>query len=305
MSVRLMAMIYETRFGDMDYETDQKKYTITGSTLKSVALALADHANDDGKGAYPSITRLELKTEFSRPTIIRSLAAMQQRGIIKYSGISDRGTNDYTFNINKITEMCKASDLEVVKPLHQGSEATSPEVVKPLHQDSEATSPKPSFNHPLNHPLINCASAKKTAEAPRTRAIKKGDGVDMLLDFMKKPGEKDLSYFPEDVVPVLEKFLALFPVDVPRMPPNRRGAYAQWINECRLLAVACAEVGLNAIDLVYTDCSSLTISHPGALINMVKAQVGKMRVRQAKPAIYDQSEIYAFQAALDKRRATA
>ena len=134
----------------------------------------------------------------------------------------------------------------------------------------------------MKNQLILALLLKNPQKRPATRAIKKGDGVDMLLDFRKQPGEKDLSYFPEDVVPVLEKFLALFPVDVPRMPPNRRGQYAQWINECRLLAVACAEVGLNALDLIYSDCSSLTISHPGALINMVKAQVGKMRVRQAK-----------------------
>lgn len=163
MSVKLMALTYEARFYDIAYTRTLKKKTgdekqvqvnVTAATAKSVTLALADHANDEGEGSYPSLTLLEDKTELSRMTVVTTLQALKSEGVILYAGVSRFGTSNYTVNAKKLREWTarpKQERVKAVKPLDQqnASKATLP-LVKPLAKTSKATLPEPSINHPIN-----------------------------------------------------------------------------------------------------------------------------------------------------------
>ena len=62
MSVNLMSSIFKTEFRDLQ---DAEGNTTKASTAKFVCIALADHANDDGEGAYPSLAKIAYKTSLS------------------------------------------------------------------------------------------------------------------------------------------------------------------------------------------------------------------------------------------------
>ncbi len=175
MSVKIMSMTYEAHFHDIEFTKIVKKKTgeqkevkvkVLAATAKAVTLALADHANEEGEGAYPGLTTLEDKTELSRHSVVMTLEALKKQGVIFYVGISKYGTNNYTVSKEKLKEMAdweKQKRKKVVKPLPQPSEATSLPLVKPLPQPSEATSPEPSINRPSKPSFKEGASAKPKA----------------------------------------------------------------------------------------------------------------------------------------------
>lgn len=95
MSVNLMSAIFETEFFDLQ---DEKGNVTKASTAKLVLLAMADHANDEGEGAYPSVARLCRKTALSEQTIRNTFDALKHNGIIALDGKSKYGTNNHTIN---------------------------------------------------------------------------------------------------------------------------------------------------------------------------------------------------------------
>lgn len=95
MSVNLMSAIFETEFFDLK---DEEGNTTKASTAKLVLLSMADHANDEGEGAYPSIERLCRKTALSEQTIRNTFDALRHNGIISLEGRSKYGTNNHTIN---------------------------------------------------------------------------------------------------------------------------------------------------------------------------------------------------------------
>lgn len=62
-----------------------------------LALKLADFANDDGTGIYPSVGTLARKTRADERTVQRQLAAMIARGWLIFTGRRNAryGTNEY------------------------------------------------------------------------------------------------------------------------------------------------------------------------------------------------------------------
>jgi hypothetical protein len=54
---------------------------ICSPSAKFVLVTLADYANDEGE-CWPSFGKIELKTELSRATIIRSISLLKQKGLI-------------------------------------------------------------------------------------------------------------------------------------------------------------------------------------------------------------------------------
>jgi hypothetical protein len=90
-----MSAIFETEFRDIE---DAEGNKTKASTAKLVLLALADHANDAGEGAYPSLERLAKKTALTRHCIIETFDALKHNGLISYQGVSRLGTSNYTVN---------------------------------------------------------------------------------------------------------------------------------------------------------------------------------------------------------------
>jgi hypothetical protein len=95
MSISLMTAIFEVEFFDLK---DENENVTKASTAKLVLLAMADHANDEGEGSYPSIERLCKKTALSAQTIRNTFDALRFNGIISLEGKSKYNTNNHTIN---------------------------------------------------------------------------------------------------------------------------------------------------------------------------------------------------------------
>ena len=74
-----------------------------GSVLL-MELAIADHAHDDGKGAYPSVYRLTRYARLSERNVqylVRKLTASKEVAIIPNGG--PKGTNAFEMGVTKIS----------------------------------------------------------------------------------------------------------------------------------------------------------------------------------------------------------
>ncbi len=153
MSVKLMGIVYDARFYDLTFQRKVRRKTgeevdrvirVTAATAKAITLALADHANDQGEGAYPGLTLLQTKTELSRNSVIAAMESLKRERVVQYVGLSRYGTNNYTINRPLLEAWTRRPGQERRK----ASEATS--LVKPLPKTSEATALKPSVNQNID-----------------------------------------------------------------------------------------------------------------------------------------------------------
>jgi len=152
MSIKVMSAIFATKFRDLKDETG---YVTKARTAKYVLLALADHANENGEGAYPSLSTMEQKTQLARTTIVQAYKALMYNGIITRVGRSKFHTCNYTVNVNALSTTRRetttpAANLEDVPAgqLDQSSHTTSDDPVtlpvQPLNQSSHTTSDSPA-----------------------------------------------------------------------------------------------------------------------------------------------------------------
>ena len=99
MSVNLMSKVFSCNMPEL--KTDKGK-TVPDTTLKSVLLALADNANDEGEGAYPGVRSLCQKTNYSTATVVNALNALRANGFTILEGRSKWDTNNYSISVAKI-----------------------------------------------------------------------------------------------------------------------------------------------------------------------------------------------------------
>jgi len=160
MSVRIMAFVFEAELPEyLVYATrNGKQKRLKRATAKLVLLAFADHANDEGRAAYPSLELVARKTGLSLRAVKNTVRALVHAGILIPNGKSFRGTNDYIIDVDALVG---------VNPVHPQGEPGAPQGVNPVHSRGEPGSPEPSFNHPINHPLESTG-----APAPNAPALK-------------------------------------------------------------------------------------------------------------------------------------
>lgn len=303
MSVTLMSLVYAAHFRDIEYihqgtkktgESYSKTIRVLAPNVKSVCLALADHANDEGEGAYPSITKIESKTELSRVTVIACIKAMREEkhNILTYVGISKRGTCNYTINKEKIIEMASWERQKREKSSSKAAllgKATLPEVVKPLDHDSKAAIPESSVNHPQTTHLGAAAPAQPV------KPKKRGDMMDGILFYQRLAEDKQtqladrVNAYPPDVQDVLLWFVdvyGLLPSAIPAKPTrgSKGGDYALWINELREINNVLEGFGHKGIEATRHPCANLSVSHPGAIMWCLPAEIGKLAQRTLEDA---------------------
>lgn len=158
MSVRVMSLCYDARFGS--------------ANRKAVAVALADHANDQGADVYPSVARLVAKTELSERTVQRILRELEKIGIIvKDAAGGEKGlpksTNEWHFDLtllrNIVDGKCEISETETgvtVTPIDPGPVSAETGPVSGATSTGVTVTPEPSLTV-INHPG---ASARATEE---------------------------------------------------------------------------------------------------------------------------------------------
>lgn len=149
-----MSLVFEADIKDLKYMKNDEHRVAKASTVNCLLLAYADHANDEGEGAYPGYTRLERKTKLSRQGISNTIDACVQNKLLTFEGKSKRETNSYKLNIDLLsalnTPLCESSHLTSKSQgessgLTSKSQATLPEGVKPLDHNHPLTIPKPSI----------------------------------------------------------------------------------------------------------------------------------------------------------------
>lgn len=86
---------------------------------KAVAVAMADHAHDDGTHIWPSIKLLAKKTDWSERTVQRALRELASVGLItlvKEGGHGAKSTNEYSFDMDVLRDLAsgavKFADIE-------------------------------------------------------------------------------------------------------------------------------------------------------------------------------------------------
>jgi len=183
MSVRVMALIFAHKFNRLKTTVKVKGADVEKNVLpvssKAVMLALGDHASDDGEGAYPSLTTLEIKTGLSRPALVTTLGALKNHGYLSYVGVSRLGTSKYKINIEQLTALTR-----VVNGVNQ--------------QVVNAVNPI----HPINHTkpsLTTTTAAKKVEPDPDVTEVKNayesniGACTSVILDSMYKYRSQGIS----------------------------------------------------------------------------------------------------------------
>lgn len=99
MSVGTMSLVFSYDMPNLKTDDGQN---VPDSTAKFVLLALADHCNDEGEGAYPGVRRLCKKTSMSNQTVCNALNALRHNGYTTLEGKSKADTNNYTINLKKL-----------------------------------------------------------------------------------------------------------------------------------------------------------------------------------------------------------
>jgi hypothetical protein len=214
MSVRIMALIFEANFADCQVQSRK----VSAATAKFVCLALADHCNDEGKGAYPSVDRLAHKVNMTSRTVIFALRALEIMGIIKASGISEYGTKDYTISIEAVKE------LEKYTPIYRDeSDDINPEGLKVTTLGAESDdkkvsllSDKPSLKPSLNQSALTSKKYKeRIAESMRK------------FEEKRLSGQTDFGWLDEGLVHFARAFVRAWNPDY--QPMNRE--YSLWKSE--------------------------------------------------------------------------
>ncbi len=134
MSIKLMSLVFDYPMKGLS--TDNGK-PVSSSSCAFVLLALADHANDEGRSCYPGISRIARKTKLSERTVYNVISALESAGFISQDGTSYRGTNTYIIHLDKLEE-----GVNIVQGEHSSGVG-----VNSVQGGGEHSSGEPSVNH--------------------------------------------------------------------------------------------------------------------------------------------------------------
>lgn len=170
MSIRLMTQIFEYPMPDL---TTGKNKTVSASTSTFILLALADHANDEGENAYPSLDLLVRKTKLTRQTVISALQALEASGYINKIGRSRKGTSEYKINADLLGSTQYTSTQFTMG-------------VNSVDYQGKPSIPEPSYNHtePLPAPKIlsEKQAEKKKQYYPIMLALSEVTGLSFTIN---------------------------------------------------------------------------------------------------------------------------
>lgn len=151
-SIKLMVQVWE-----LDLSHQQQ----------SVLLALADHADDEGRRCFPSVGRVSWKTGYSIRTVQRTLGELKRAGLIDPVAHEHGGRGyaaEYAIHVRKGVKK---------SPFVSGQKGDSKRerVPSPARKGVGATSPQPSSYPPTNHHGRAAFSRPVDVRDPRVREI--------------------------------------------------------------------------------------------------------------------------------------
>jgi len=143
MSIKVMSSVFEYDMPNLKTEDGK---TVPDSTAKFVLLALADHCNEEGEGAYPGVDRICKKTSMSTSTVCNALNALRFNGYTTLEGKSKAETNNYTINTNILrisaTEISATEIEEFQPPKSERFSHRNESVIQPSDKPSRETPKK-------------------------------------------------------------------------------------------------------------------------------------------------------------------
>jgi DnaD/phage-associated family protein len=178
MSISIISLVFAYRMPQLK---TKKGTTVPDSTAKFVLLALADHCNDQGASAYPSIDTLCSKTNMARSTVCNALNALKINGYIRLDGRSKWQTKNYS--INKEILLINPT-AEPVQPSNSLESSHRTDV-------NPAAELKPSINHSINQTTTVQEDSSEVFKVYETEiglitpTIR--DAVNTYLDTLKLP----------------------------------------------------------------------------------------------------------------------
>ena len=250
MSVGVMEMVFYSEIPDLEYkymamprdgakEVERTK-NVSAPAAKSVLLAYADHANHEGKGAYPGISRLIVKTGLSHVSVIDVTKALVAHNYLVPNGVSSLLTNDYTINIEKLLSTQNKQYSRYYDP----SKESPPEPVQEI--DSEILHLLEELGLSTREP-----STSDLRRASTLRAMRRGE--ENAKDKLSIDG------LPAHVDALLNEFANVWK----RVPTQRQKSL--WIKE----ANEWLEIGINVSDIkpMYKHCqdAGTAISGPQSI----------------------------------------
>ena len=304
MRVKVMALIYSVKIGDLSWSSEKPRgkkgnkkteFTAKASTVKSVLLAYADNANEDGLSSYPGYTTLERKTELSRQGIADTISALVQNDFMIPDGVSFRKTNQYKINMKKLYSI-KSKQNKESSDLANEAEKEKEDESSDLTSKSQATLPPLVKPLDLNHPLTvrKPSSTPSGVSAPeKTSKNQEPDLLDGILHYAKIREEKEKEgkswthreKFPEPFLDNLDAYVFLT-----GQKPIKKNV-SDWL----MTAQDWHDLGVKPADIqkAYEKANpengeGFTVARPGSLTNTAGMFAGKRKVEveQSKPKIY-------------------
>lgn len=157
-----MSLVFEYDMPEL--KTDDGK-TVPDSTAKFVLLALADHCNDEGEGAYPGVKRICKKTSMSTQTVCNALNALRTNGYTTLEGKSKADTNNYTVNLDKLQRL-ELQPIESPDSSHQNPPILATEVKPSVNREN-----KPSKKGDLVDGILFFAGQAKDQQADKVEEL--------------------------------------------------------------------------------------------------------------------------------------
>lgn len=145
------------------------------ATERLVLLNLANHGNDRGRNAFPSVSRIARQTSLGRRAVQKALRRLQQKGLIVAVGNAKRGVGRYALALKTI-RTCEHGSPQPANHVRRPAnhvrptcEPRSPSPANHVRTTCEPRSPDPLPNRELNRDLTvrNAASVAVTARSKR------------------------------------------------------------------------------------------------------------------------------------------
>lgn len=142
MSVKVMSLVYGARLGS--------------GNLKTVAVKLADYANDAGGNVWPALETVACLTEVSKSTVQRSVKKLLEMGVLELESGGGNGpghTTRYRFNLTKMAELPRLKEedshpdhlnhnVKVVTQPQKGGHPDHQSIKEPSREEDNPLPPK-------------------------------------------------------------------------------------------------------------------------------------------------------------------
>ncbi len=293
MSINLMADVFNADLQDIEFEYNGRPLKVTAPVLTSTLLAMADSANEDGKGSYNGIARLTKKTKLAERSVVNAIQAAKSVSLLTYDGVSVRGTSEYTLNVDMLRKMAFKDSKKASASGAETSPASAPGAERPLHQVQNPSAPgadDPSFIHPSSvQGAVPARPSRKKgdildgmqhyAEEEAKREAETGVKAELMDRFNAYPPEcrftlmwlQDCYQWPASLIPVRSK------------NKKRNAEFAYWVESLR--SINALLVGVTDKNQVLSAAAKkledVTVSSPASMVKTVGWAVGQYSKRQA------------------------